>query len=83
MLGIINIILLVTRQLMRAVLKFIDQVMQQTMDHRGFTGWKAPHVMKQPGHIKAVNSAKIRHGQPAVFARQIGMIIDALFNSGF
>ena len=58
-------------------LNLVDQMPHQPVNHLGIVRWKAPHVMRKSRHIIAVNPSKIRHGQPAVLAGKVRVIIHA------
>jgi hypothetical protein len=57
------------------VLNLVYQVVEEVIGNFRIIRWKAPHVVNQTGHIVSMHSAKVAHGEPAVFASQIGVII--------
>ena len=52
------------------------------MHHPRFARRKPPHVVIEAGDVVPVDTAEIRHGQPAVFPRQIRMVVDPFLDRG-
>ena len=67
---------------MGAVFDFVHQMVHKLADLLGVLGGEAPDVVVQTCHVVAVHAAKVGHGQAAIFAGQVGVVVDPGLNLG-